>query len=239
VTIALAQAIPSIASTASGSSLASTALGSNPTVGNYLVMWGWGWASNTTASTITGTFSVTDTGTTNTWTLYKQAQANDVWVVCGWTKLVASGATFKVTMNNMPTSSSGNIIIAELSGVQAATPVDGTPTGTTGTSTAVAPGSMAITAGSFVGSVSSDGNSTYGGSTPAGFTRAGFQNNGSSNQVGEGIYAINLASPSNPSRTVTSAKWAAQQFALLAAAAAFTPPAPYLVSQAVKRGAYY
>lgn len=215
--IALAQSIPTIATTGAATSLASNALASNPTVGNYLTMWGWGWSSATTAGSITSTFSVTDTGG-NSWTIYKQALGSDLWVVCGWAKVGTSGSTFKVTMNNMPAGSSGDILLAEWSGVVGTSPVDGTPTGTTGTSVTVAPGSMAITAGSLVIAVSSDDNTTYGGSTPSGFTRAGFQNNGSSNQVGEGIYAIGPTSPSNPSRTITSAKWAAQQFALLAAA---------------------
>jgi hypothetical protein len=135
--------------------------------------------------------------------------------------VATSGSSFKVTSGGPATSlSTGpsiNVCGAEFSG-GASSPADGNAVGTTGTSVTIAPGSLSFTANDLVISVSVDDNTTYGGSTPSGFTRSDFQNDGTNFEVGEGIYAIGPTSPTNPSRTITSAKWCSSQFALLAAA---------------------
>jgi hypothetical protein len=216
-----------IGSTGSGSSIQTSAFGSNPTVGNYIVGYCWGWG-NTSDHPTSVTF--TDTGG-NTYAVPTGAfkdQANDLYLAVGYAKVVTSGATFKVTATANGTTAHESVMCcaAEFSGIAASSPEDGAAVGATGTSVTVAPGSKSLTSGSLVVAVMSDDNTSFGGSTPTGFTRVGFQNNGSSFQVGEGIYAINPTSPTNPSRTITSAKWAAAQFALLAAGTATKAPPP-------------
>jgi hypothetical protein len=197
----------------------SLAFGANPTVGNWIVIWAWGWTDQTHNQTP----ALSDTGG-NTYTIPTNAyqnQATDLWCICGWTKVATSGASFKVTSGGPATSLTNgpsiNVCGAEFSG-GASSAADGNAVGTTGTSVTIAPGSLSFTANDLIVSVSVDDNTTYGGSTPSGFTRADFQNNGTNFQVGEGIYAIGPASPTNPSRTITSAKWASSQFGLLAGA---------------------
>jgi len=210
-----------IGAVSNGASQQSGAFGANPTVGNYVVAYAWGWADTAHHHPTACVF--TDTGG-NTYTVPAgvfRDQASDLWCAAAYAPVATGGASFKVTAT--PTGSGGTyngsvvVCAAEFSGVASSSPLDGSAAGATGTSTTVAPGSMTLTAGSLVVAVGTDDNSTYGGSTPTGFTRVGFQNNGSSFQVGEAVYAIGPTSPANPSRTITSAKWAAAQFALLAA----------------------
>lgn len=218
--IALAQSIPTIASNNSATALSSNSLASNPTVSNYITFWAWGWNSSGHATVPT----VSDTGG-NSYTTYFQNRSGDAWALCGWAKVGTSAATFKVSLATGTGWSAGamDIVIAEWSGVVGTSAVDGTPIGTTGTTGSPAPGSMTITAGSLVCGVMVRDDTAYVGSTPSGFTRAGFQNNGSTNEVGEAIYAIGPTSPSNPTWGNSTNAWAAQQFALLAAAAAANP----------------
>lgn len=218
--ITLAQSIPAIAAIGNASSLASTAFGSNPTVGNYVVAWAWGWSSDTHTP---ASIAFTDSAGGNTWTTYHQDIAADLWVAVGWMKVANTGATFKTTITNPGGSGSNSIVQAELSGVLAASPVDGTPTGTTGTTGIPAPGSMAFTTGSVVIAAFSSDQTTYttfGYATPTNFTRAGFQNDGSGNEVGEAIYWLSGTTPSAPTWKTGTVKWASQQFALLPAVAA-------------------
>jgi hypothetical protein len=191
------------------------AFSTNPTVGNYIIAIAWGWNSNAHNQTP----ALSDTGG-NSYTVpanVYQNQATDLWCIAGLAKVVTSGASFKVTSGGPASGGGGSICVAaaEFSAIPASSPQDGTAAGTTGTSVTVAPGSMTITIGSLVISICTDDNTTYGGSTPTGFTRIAFENDGTNFEVGEGAYAIGPASPTNPSRTVTSAKWAASQFALL------------------------
>ncbi len=199
-----------------GNSQATGAFATNPTVGNYLIVWAWGWTSSNH-----GTVAFSDTGG-NVYTVptgSQQDQTRDLWCAIGFAKVATSGATFKVTCTPNASSTGSILVVAsEFSGGLASGPLDGAAVGTTGTSTSVAPGSLSFTAGDLVVAVSVDDNNTYGGSTPAGFTRVANETNGSTFEVGEAVYAIAPASPTNPARTITSAKWAAVQLALKPAA---------------------
>lgn len=202
------------------------AFGANPTIGNYIVVFAWGW----TSAVHTNALAFSDTGG-NSYTVPTGAfkdQATDLWCAVGYAKVATSGATFKVTAtyNNGISGATINVCAAEFSGVAAASPLDGSAIGATGTSTSAAPGSLSFTSGDLVVAVSVDDNTSYTGSTPTGFTRVQNQSNGTSFEVGEGIYAVAPASPTNPTRTITSAKWCAAQLALLAVSAAAVCPAP-------------
>jgi hypothetical protein len=198
------------------------AFAANPTVGNYLVAWGWGWMGS--AHDLTPSFS--DTAGGNTWVVpangYQQI-ALDLWGFLGYAKVAATGASFKISSTGARTATGGSIMVcaAEFSGVASTSPLDGSAVGTTNTTGIPAPGNLTLTSGSLVlGLMTSDQTTytTFGYSTPTGFTRAGMQNDGSTFQVGEAIWAINPTSPSNPSWATGTVKWAAAQFALLAAA---------------------
>lgn len=224
----LAQSIPAVVHVASANSLASTAFGSNPTVGNYVIAFAWGWSSSTPA---VNNSTFTDTGG-NSWTTYGQSILNDLWLLVGWMKVATSGASFKTTWNRggAPWGSPSIIVVQmEVAGIVSSSPVDGTPTGTTGTTGVPAPGSMSFTNGSFVASCFVAGQTTYttfGYATPTNFTRAGFETDGSTYEVGEGSYWLAGTSATNPSYKTGTVKWACQQFALLPTAAAATQP-PY------------
>jgi hypothetical protein len=229
----------------SGTTQQTSAFGANPTVGNYLVAWAWGWGGGGAGSS----FSFADTGS-NTYTFPTNAKqgtaVNDVWCMVAYTKVATTGASFKVTAT-VTGGSNGSIMVvaSEFSGVAASSPLDGTAAAGATASTGVpAPGSLTLASGSLaVGVFSSDQTTytTFGYGTPSGFTRVGFQDNGSSFQVGEAVYAIGPASPSNPSWKTGTVNWAAVQFALKSAAggAAFVADPPYVVRQAVPRAAYY
>lgn len=233
--IALVQTA-ALGSTGSGTSQQTSAFGAQPTVGNYLVAWAWGWDNSHPTHVSCG---FTDTGG-NTYAVPAgafQTIGSDLWVAVGYTKVATAGASFKVTATpvNSPTGYLGSLMVVavEFSGVAGTSPVDGAAVGTTGTTGIPAPGSKTLTAGDLVVALFSSDQTTYttfGYSTPSGFTRAAFQNDGSSFQVGEAIYAIGPASPSNPSWKTGTVNWAAAQFALLAASgggAAIYVPAPF------------
>jgi hypothetical protein len=210
-----------IGSTSAGTSQATSAFPASPTVGNYVVWTGWGWNSGSPGQT-NATITATDSATGNTWIKPAnvfQKRATDLWCSGGYAKIANTTASFTVTVTDSSGSGNGAIMIcaAEFSGVAASSPEDGTGVGANGSSVTVAPGSKSITSGSLVVLVAADDNTTFTGSTPTGYTRVGFQNNGSTFEVGEGAYAINPSSPTNPSRTITTNPWVAGLFALLAA----------------------
>lgn len=165
-----------------------------------------------------GSVAFSDTGG-NAWTNYTKVIASDLWLSIGWAKIATSGASFKTTATTTSMGTGSIIVVqAEFAGVKSTSPVDGTPTGTTGTTGVPAPGSMSFTNGSLVVAVFSADQSTYntfGYATPTNFTRAGYENDGSTYQVGEGIYWLSGTSATNPSWKTSTVKWAAEQFSLL------------------------
>jgi hypothetical protein len=226
----------------SGASQQTGAFAAQPTVGNYLLAWAWGW--NGQGGTI-GFSAFSDTGA-NAYTVpanAKQGINNDLWCAVGYAKVATAGASFKVTATATATGGSVMVVASEFSGVLAASPVDGAAVGITGTTGIPAPGSLAFTAGDLVVAVMARDATTYLGSTPTGFTRAAFQNDGTNFQVGEALYAIGPASPTNPAWATSTTSWGTAQFALKAAAgggaAAFVARRPYALGQAVPRAAFY
>lgn len=211
-----------LGSTGSGASQQTSAFGSNPTVGNYLVAWAWGW--NSTVTHLASHFVFSDTGS-NAWSpLGFQSLSADLWLIMGYAKVATGSASHKITMT-LTGESTGSVMVcgSEFSGVASTSPLDGAAVGTTGTTGIPAPGSLSLTAGDLVLALMTTDQTTYttfGYSTPTGFTRVGMQNDGSTFQVGEAVYAINPSSPTNPAWKTGTVKWAANQFALKAASVA-------------------
>jgi hypothetical protein len=107
--IALVQTA-AIGSTGSGTSQQTSAFATSPTVGNYLVAWAWGWNSGTH----TKTPGFTDTAG-NTWVVPTNAyqhQAADCWAVVGYTKVAATGASFRVTSTEPDSGGSSIMVVA-------------------------------------------------------------------------------------------------------------------------------
>lgn len=228
-----------LGATGNGTSQQTGTFAAQPTVGNYIVAWGWGWSNNAH-----GTPAFTDTGG-NAYTVPSgafQHIALDLWSLISYAKVATAGATFKVTLtSNMGINASVMVVAFEFGGVAATSPLDGTAGGTTGTTGVPAPGSKPLTSGSLVVAGMARNSTTFLGSTPTGFTRAAFQNDGTNFEVGEALYAINPASPTNPAWATSTTSWSASQFALLAAGAApaFVARPPSVHGQAVPRAAYY
>lgn len=217
---------------ASSGAVSSGAFGTNPTVGNYIIIWAWGWTSN--AGTISPALADTGSNSYTTPANVLQKQSLDLWCTMGYTKVGTSGASFKVSVT--PGVNGGSVCVcgAEFSGLPASAPGDGAPIGTTGTTGAPAPGSMAISAGDLTCAVMTDDDTTTTTpTTPTNFISVQAENSASI-QIGEAVYVINLASPSNPAwQNFGSFKWGSSQMAFKAGAAAFTgfPPEEIIAFQ--------
>jgi hypothetical protein len=220
-----------LGSASSASVTDSAAFASNPTVGNYVAVMCWGWNSSHT----TGTPTITDNIGGNTYTIPTngfQAVNNDVWCLVAYAKVAATGAGLKArctTPGGWAANGSIMVCAAEYSGVAASSPENGSVGTAPGTTAQTfAPGNLTVNSTDLVVAVhasDSAGNPTNLTSPGAPLVSEGRQLNGSTFEAGEGMTATGVTTPSNPTWTTTAAasKWAAAQFALLAASGAASP----------------
>lgn len=234
----------SLGTLASGTTVSAGTFAANPTVGNYVIAWTWAYSGTTTAA---GNVTLSDNIGGNTYTQIGFVQrtqdiANFFWCALFYSRVAATGASFAPKVTTTVSGSGLCICAAEFSGGAASSPADGAAVTASAATGAPAPGSKAFTAGDLVCAVMVDGNTsgTSTVTTPSGFTSVQQETNGVSFPVGEGVYALAPASPTNPTWNSVAFDWAASQFALLpAAGAAFVADLPYVVRQAVQRAAYY
>jgi hypothetical protein len=208
-----------------GSSQQTLSFGVPPTVGNTIVAWTWGWSSAGHGAPQASTFS--DTGG-NSYLIPVGAsygQNFDLWLGVGYARVLTAGASFKVTATpNVGSNSSIMVVASEFSGVAAASPVDGgAAVGANGSTGVPAPGNLSFGPGDLLVAVMARDSASFLGSTPTGWNRIAFQNDGAAFSVGEAIYAIDPASPTNPSWATSTTVWGASQFALLAEATGGPP----------------
>jgi hypothetical protein len=221
MSIALVQTA-NLGSTSGALSQQTLAFGTPPTVGNTIVAWAWGWQG----ATHNQTPAFSDTGG-NAYTVPAGAYqhlAADLWAILGFAPVANTGASFKVTTTQPSSTTSNSIMVVavEFSGVAATDPLDGAAVGTAPGTTAqtFAPGDLDLTAGSLVAAILSadiagnPANLT----SPSLWSSAARVLDGVTFEVGEALYQLDPATPTNPTWTTTAAAtvWAAIQFALLA-----------------------
>jgi hypothetical protein len=226
----------SVGSNAAVTSVSTGAFASNPGTGgmDYVVAFVWGVGT----SVVLADLNITDTysnGPGGSYTLIGFKANTTVFGCMAYAPVTTTGASFAVTAHNS-VSGKLSIVASEFTGIAATSPVDGSAVSASGTSQTAAPGNLTVTAGDLVLAVVCDLDVQFSPvlNTPAGWNSAG-KATSSLTAVGQGIWAVNPSSPTNPSWTVgtgSNAAWVASQFAMLAGVVLAPVPPAIVVARA-------
>ena len=210
----------------SGTSQATGAFASKPTIGNYILVSCWAWNQNRewTSSDITCSDNL---ATHNTYTQVGFVQSGYDVFCFFYAKVTSTGAGYTpvVTLNTVGNSAI-SVAASEFSGIASSNPIDGSAVTATGTGSPASLGNMTVRASDLVlAGLNWDECSAVSISQPSGWTRQGLDDasvdSSCTTAYGDAIYSIASSSTTAPSWSVSGGTtsgtdgWCASQVAFL------------------------